>query len=255
MANNAGAEAKSSAIKDIAGEIDTALRMAGKPDRAHHEKGYLKSPLEHYGTAVPVIRKQAMAAWRDHGPLSHQDLLGLVRMLWASPVHEPRMAAVVLLEQRAVDLRSGDLAIVEDMIRGSHTWAYVDGLAAKVAGALFERDDALGPALDRWSKDENFWIRRASMLALLMPLRRGEGDWDRFTRYADEMLHEKEFFIRKSIGWVLRETSKRRPALVRDYVAGRAGRMSGLTFREATKRLPEGDRQALVEARAGEVSA
>jgi 3-methyladenine DNA glycosylase AlkD len=118
-----------------------------------------------------------------------------------------------------------------------------------VAGSLVERHPELGGKLDRWSHDESFWVRRSALLALLGPLRRGAGDWRRFKRYADAMLDEKEFFIRKAIGWVLRETSKKRPERVRDYVAARLDRLSGVTFREAVKRLPDKDRKALQAAR------
>jgi 3-methyladenine DNA glycosylase AlkD len=62
------------------------------------------------------------------------------------------------------------------------------------------------------------------------------------------MLDEKEFFIRKAIGWVLRETSKKRPERVRKYVASRMHRLSGVTFREAVRRLPAADQKALKRA-------
>jgi len=58
--------------------------------------------------------------------------------------------------------------------------------------------------------DDDFWLRRSAMLGLLRPLRAGGGDFERFARYADAMLEEKEFFVRKAIGWVLREVAKRR---------------------------------------------
>ena len=92
---------------------------------------------------------------------------------------------------------SDDIELVERLIRESKTWALVDTLAVSVTGGLIERDPSLCDVLDRWSTDDDFWIRRASMLALLGPLRRGEGDFERFARYADAMLEEKEFFIRK----------------------------------------------------------
>ncbi len=79
-----------------------------------------------------------------------------------------------------------------------------------------------------------------------MPLRRGEGDFERFGRYADQMLEEKEFFIRKAIGWVLRETAKRRPELVADWLAPRVHRASGVTMREAVKPLPAEVRERLL---------
>ena len=96
--------------------------------------------------------------------------------------------------------------------------------------------------------DEDFWVRRSAMLALLIPLRQGEGDFDRFGRYADGMLDEKEFFIRKAIGWVLREVSKKRPNLVFDWIAPRTHRASGVTMREAVKYLPSARQKVLVSA-------
>jgi len=228
--------------------LDEALRAAGDPERAIQEKAYLKSPVDHYGATVPAIRRAALAAVGVEGALSRRRLLGVVRRLWASPVHEQRMAAVILLEEHADLLEPADLALVEKMIRGSFTWAYVDGLAATVAGSLVERHPALSTELDRWAKDASFWVRRGAMLALMGPLRRGAGDWRRFTRYADAMLDEKEFFIRKAIGWVLRETSKKRPERVWKYVSARLARMAGLTFREAVKRLPAADRKTLERA-------
>jgi 3-methyladenine DNA glycosylase AlkD len=96
----------------------------------------------------------------------------------------------------------------------------------------------LTAVLDRWASDEDFWIRRSALLALLGPLRRGSGDFDRFGRYADSMLAERELFIRKAIGWVLRDTGRRRPELVTAWLEPRAERSSGVTLREAVKPLP-----------------
>jgi hypothetical protein len=69
--------------------------------------------------------------------------------------------------------------------------ALVDGLSASVVGGLLQRYPELAETLDRWSTDEDFWIRRSALLALLLPLRRGQGDFARFGRYADAMLEER----------------------------------------------------------------
>ncbi len=134
------------------------------------------------------------------------------------------MVVVELFGVYADRLEVTDMALVEQMLRESGTWALVDGLAASVAGRLVEHHPVLGDVLDRWSIDDDFWIRRSAMLALLVPLRRGGGDFERFSRYADAMLDEKEFFIRKAIGWVLRDTGRKRPAMVFDWLLPRAGR-------------------------------
>jgi 3-methyladenine DNA glycosylase AlkD len=127
----------------------------------------------------------------------------------------------------------------------------VDNLAASVAGHMVERfPRELAPVLDRWAKDGDFWLRRSALLALLLPLRRGAGDFDRFGRYADGMLEEKEFFIRKAIGWVLREAGKKTPARVVAWLLPRAARASGLTVREAFKHLPALDKRRILDAHA-----
>jgi 3-methyladenine DNA glycosylase AlkD len=243
-------------VASIAQGIDAALRAAGDPGRAEGEKRYLKSTLEHYGTSVPAIRRVVKAALSECGALDHDVLTGLVEALWERPVHECRAAAAELLELRCDALGATDIGLLERLIRESRTWALADGLAASVTGPLVERLPELGQVLDRWAQDDDFWVRRAALLALLLPLRRGGGDFERFGRYADAMLEEKQFFIRKAIGWVLRDTSRKRPELVYAWLAPRARRASGVTVREAVKYLPDRERTEIMDsyrARSGRI--
>lgn len=228
--------------------IEDALRKAGTPERATHEKAYLHSELEFTGTPVPVIRKVVRAWCQDWPALTRTELLEVAEALWARPVHECRAAVVELLDTKVALLQARDAAALERLLRDSGTWALVDSLAEHVMGGLVELYPELTAVLDRWAGDGDFWLRRSAMLALLRPLRRGEGDFERFSRYADQMLEEKEFFIRKAIGWILRDTAKRRPALVADWLAPRAHRASGLTVREAVKPLAPEVREQLLAA-------
>lgn len=236
-----------SSPSDLAGEIDAALRAAGDPARAEGERAYLKSSLQHYGTSVPAVRKVAKTV----GRLGHDQLVALVETLWDDVVYERRAVCVELLAASNPSLRVDDAPLLERLLRESGTWALVDALAASVVGALVERDpDGWAPILDRWAADADFWLRRSALLALLVPLRRGGGDFARFARYADAMLDEREFFIRKAIGWVLRDTAKKRPDLVFDWLLPRAARASSITIREAVKPLSEEQRAAISTARA-----
>ena len=158
------------------------------------------------------------------------------------------MVAVLLLEAFQPLLRPADIVLLERMIRQSKTWAFVDELAIVIVGPLVERSPDLLRVLDRWAWDNDFWLRRSAMLALLRPLRRGDGDFRRFARYAERMLEEREFFIRKSIGWILRETGKRRPDVVHAWLLPRAARASGVTIREAVKYLSPAQRAELLTA-------
>jgi 3-methyladenine DNA glycosylase AlkD len=234
--------------KALADLLTDELRAVGDADRAVQEKAYLKSDLEFFGESVWDIRRVAKAFVSGAKPLKREDLTALVEALWAEPVFERRMASVVLLELHPKLLTAADLPLIERLVRESLTWALVDALATDVIGGILARSPAeVTPQLDRWATDPDFWIRRASLLAELQPLRKG-GDLGPFLRRADAMLDEKEFFIRKAIGWVLREVGKRRPAEVVAWVAPRTDRASGVTMREAVKYLPKADAERLMAA-------
>ena len=214
--------------------------------RAIAEKAYLKSDLEFVGVPLPAMRQAVAALKRQHPRLDRATLLDLVERLWKRRVFESRMIAVLLLDTFPSLLTPEDIDMLERLIRESKTWAFVDELAIAITGRLIDRSPDLLATLDRWSTDADFWIRRSSLLALLPPLRRGAGDFRRFARYADGMLEEREFFIRKAIGWVLRETSKKRPELVSRWLLPRAERASGVTVREAVKYLSPAQRAELL---------
>lgn len=226
--------------------IRRTFESLSSEERAINEKRYLKSDLEFIGVPVPKIRGVARDLSRDLAPDDRRGLLALVEMLWGQPVHEFRSLAARLLDLRVDVLGPGDLPLIERMLRESRSWVYVDLLAVRVVGPLLEGHPELEAEMDRWSQDPDFWIRRSALLALLIPLREGRGDWDRFTRYADEMWEEKEFFVRKAIGWVLRDSSKKTPERVIRFVRPRASRASGVTIREAVKYLPEATRDEIL---------
>jgi 3-methyladenine DNA glycosylase AlkD len=220
-------------------EIEARLRAVGTPERAANEKRYLKSELDFLGATMPQVRAAVKDVARSRPELTHDELVTIALALWTKPIHERRMASVLLLARFETLLERGDLALVETLLRQSRTWALVDGVATDVVGRLLARDpDGVTPALDRWAADPDFWVRRASLLAELRPIRDG-GPLDRFVARAEPMLEEREFFIRKAIGWVLREAGKRRPDEVAAWLAPRTGRASGVTMREAVRYLPD----------------
>jgi len=231
--------------------IEAALASLGTPQRAAGSKAYLKSELRFLGNDTATLRQDARR-WRAAHPGWDLDALcGLTEALWRRKVFELRSFALILLVKQLPDLELRHLPFLEQLLRDSHTWALVDEIAPRLVGQLLVRHPReVGRVLDRWAKDADFWIRRAAILSMLLPMRRGDGDWKRFERYADPLLADREFFIRKAIGWVLREAVKADPARVVAFVEPRAGRLSGVTWREATRKLPAREQRRLEVVRA-----
>lgn len=230
----------------IAESMTARLAEQGDPERAIAQKAYLKSDLAHLGCTVPIIRREAKRAARDHA-LDLGSVLDVADALWVEPVHERRLAAIELIRTRAADLTLDHLPRLERILRECRGWALLDPLALEL-GDVLEGDPGT-PVLDRWAADDDFWMRRTALLAHLGPLSAGRGGFDRFAGYADAMLEEKEFFVRKAIGWVLRSAGKRDPERVAAWVLPRAARMSGVTHREAVKYLLPGDVARIAAAR------
>jgi 3-methyladenine DNA glycosylase AlkD len=214
------------------------FREVGTPARAKQERAYLKSDLRFYGASVPEIRRASADFARAHPELSHAELRAIVSALYATDWHDLRSVSIALLGRYEGLLRESDLPWLAGLVRSSNTWAHVDWLAADIIGGVVERNPASLKWLPSWAKDESFWVRRTALLAQLRVLSRGAGDFDLFARLAAGMLEEREFFIRKAIGWILREVSKRRPKLVYRFLREHRDAVSSLSLQEGAKYLP-----------------
>ena len=228
-------------VKGEAARLMGEFRAQADPVRAEREKSYLKSDFVHIGVTVPALRKVAVSAVKAKP--TRDELLALAQVLWdvtdeGRPVHEARMAAVEVLVKRVTLVRPRDLEMAERLVRDSASWVYVDNIAERIVGALVTRVPDLATTLDAWVDDPYMWIRRTAVLALLPGVRTGNPDLERISRFGDALIGEREFFIRKALGWVLREHSKKDPAWVVQWVEPRLDVISGVTLREAVRRLP-----------------
>ena len=225
------------------------LAALGSAERAEGQKRYLHSDLTHFGLRVPVLRQVTRQVLHEQR-LGLPERMELVEELWRQPVFDLRLAAVQVLDHSTRDLDVSHLALIERLIGQAGTWALVDPMAVDVTGAIVQRFPQARPVLDRWITSSNFWIRRGALLGQLRRLRADPdpATFEAFATYADRVLDEQEFFIRKAIGWVLREVGKRNASLVIQWLAPRTHRASGVTMREAVKYLPADDAARLMDA-------
>ncbi|MBI4934853.1 MAG: DNA alkylation repair protein [Actinobacteria bacterium] len=219
-------------------ELYETLRELGTAQRAAAERAYLKSTLRHLGVPVPAVRRVVRTWVRHHPVVTSDDIFGLADELWDRPVHETRLAAIELLVAVPGAVTAVRLPWLEARLRECHTWALVDPLAGVVADLACRDSESVLPVLDRWVTDHDFWVRRAAVLALRSLLRHGD-QLDRLFAYAEQLLPETEFFIRKVLGWVLREEAPRHPREVSAWLRAHMADMNLVTLREPLRKLPD----------------
>lgn len=217
------------------------------PVRAANEKRYLKSPYKFFGVTLPFIEKMAKDFKKESKAVGREEVIELARRLWASEYHQEKTLAIKLLDQYHEYLDMDSMPFLEKMLSEATGWDHLDETAIHLVGAVLEKDKKAYNYLKMWSKSDNFWMRRASLIAQILPFRKGKGDIKLLFKLAEGMLGEKEFFIRKAIGWTLRDLSKTNPEAVFDYLMTIKGRASGLTLREGSKRLPEKQKAIVME--------
>ncbi len=227
----------------LAAAIRAALVAGADPDRAAQQQAYMKSALPYRGLSSPQLRTALRPLLAEHRFTDREDWESCVHGLWDGATHrEEWYAAIALLRDPAyrawVDPRL--LPLLEHLLRTGAWWDVVDEISAHLVGQVLldSRPEVTG-VIDDWSVDGHLWVRRSAMLAQLRHKERT--DTDLLERVLDGNLDDttygREFFIRKALGWALREHARTDPAWVRDYLRTRAGRLSGLSVREASKHL------------------
>lgn len=216
----------------LADTIRAALATAADPERAVGQQAYMKSAMPFYGVPVPEVRRIARTAAK--GVTDAAALRATARELWdEASRREERYAAMALLALRSVPADSELIPLVEHMVRTGQWWDVTDELAHRLADAHDARPGETAALVRTWSTDDDFWIRRIAILSQLG--RRDRVDRDLLAEVIAPNIADREFFIRKAIGWALREFARVDPDWVRAYVEGHP--LSPLSTREALKHL------------------
>ena len=197
----------------------------------------MKSTLRFHGIDAAQLRAECAAFCKAHPDIDRDQLIAYATALFATDAFDLRSAAIALLERKGMLLQGSDARWLAELARAGACWAHVDFLATAVIDRLLERGGGVAAWARVWASDDSFWVRRVALLCQLRALRRGAGDFEVFAEIAAPMLGETEFFIRKAIGWVLREVSKKRPELSYRFLARHRDDASGLTLREGGKYL------------------
>jgi 3-methyladenine DNA glycosylase AlkD len=217
--------------------IRSRLQAAADPGRAAGAQAYMKSQMPFLGVRVPEVRRIVKAAAADHPPESLAELQSTVLALWRSAgCREERYAAIELTGLKLAAGELSMLALYEEIIRTGAWWDLVDGVAHRLGALLQAHRSELTPVLGRWSRDKDFWVRRAAITAQLGA--KAATDTALLAAVIEANISDPEFFIRKAIGWALRQYARTDPAWVRAFVQRHWEDLSPLSRTEALRNLP-----------------
>jgi hypothetical protein len=155
-----------------AGEfVDATLQGEGDWHRADEAKSRLGGDLRFYGASIGAVRGTIRDAGRRYRGLAHDEIAALSSELWAEPVFERRLAAIVLLQSNVRLLLNSDLTRIEGFLRDARVNALADPLVVDVVRPLLQGLSGPGrkraeAVIGRWARDDNVWLRRAALLAM-----------------------------------------------------------------------------------------
>lgn len=224
--------------RELLEAVRSQLRDMADPERAAGAQAYMKSAIPSLGVRVPEVRRLAAGAVVRYPFDSAEQVRDTVLELWRTAgFREERYAAIDLTAGRLVATDLQMLPVYEEIIRDGAWWDFADGVAGRICTLLQANRQEMTAVILGWSTDPDFWIRRASLTAQLKA--KANTDPELLRRVIEVNLADPEFFIRKAIGWALREYAKSAPDWVAEFVARHQGSISPLSRREALKNLPK----------------
>jgi 3-methyladenine DNA glycosylase AlkD len=214
------------------------LAAAADPGRATGMQAYMKSVMPYHGVRMPDLRVICKRVFDEHPLGSCKEWQAAVLGLWrGARFREERYAAMELAaHRRHRECRTpAILPMYEEMIVTGAWWDYVDEIAHLVGQLLRSNPKQMRPVMRAWSKDRDLWKRRVSIICQLSF--KQDTDLELLYSNIEPNLADRDFFIRKAIGWALRQYAWTDPREVARYVRANEARLSGLSRREALKNI------------------
>jgi 3-methyladenine DNA glycosylase AlkD len=209
------------------------FRAAADPAAAGPMRAYMRDQFPYLGLPAPRQRALARQVLAGIGAPTEADLRVLALACWKLPEREFQYFACDLLRRYAAVCSPRFLATAKGLVTTKPWWDTVDTLAPYLVGSLVRRHPELASTMDAWAAAEDPWLVRTAILYQLTY--RADTDAARLFGYCAAQAGHRDFFIRKAIGWALREYAKTEPDAVRGFVDAHSTQLSGLSIREALK--------------------
>ncbi len=222
-------------MQPITKYIKNELKQHGDAIKAPQMQAYMKTDQPFYGVQSKLRKQIFRDAIRKYPIISQEEWEEVILELWNGIHREEMYQALEVAERYKKYHDESAWVLFEKLLRSATNWDTVDWLSLNLIGRLVEQYRHFEKNLWEWTDDENFWVRRASLLAHLK--HKEKTNIKLLSQTILKLAHEKEFFIRKAIGWVLRQYSYTDPDWVVQFVRQYKDKLSGLSKREALKAI------------------
>jgi 3-methyladenine DNA glycosylase AlkD len=208
---------------------------AADPVRATGVRAYMRNQFEHLGITNPRLTELNREVLAGLAPPAEADLVDVALGCWAKPEREYQYFACTYLRKYVGVGSPSLLNAVRKLITTKSWWDTVDTLAARTVGPLVAAHPSLVDTMDAWINDENMWVARTAILHQLRYKERT--DAERLFQYCTAQAAHEDFFIRKAIGWALREYAYTDSDAVRAYLEAHRTILAPLSVREASRHI------------------
>ncbi len=215
--------------------LEASFEAAANRERAKEMARYMKDKFAFFGIQAASRRALQRQAFSRAPEPSEADVVRLTKLCWRKKQREFQYFGADYVRQYVRVCSEDFLDHLGFLITNKSWWDTVDALAAHGVGALARRYPSVADQMNTWIDSDDIWIARTALLCQLNF--KADTDAERLFALCERRMHDDEFFIRKAIGWSLREYSKTDPHAVRDFVAKHDADLSGLSKREALKWL------------------
>jgi len=220
-------------------DLSRRLRAVADPAKAPAMQAYMKSEMPYLGVQTTPLRAVCKEAFTGIAFRDSTAWRRAVLEIWrAAEFREERYAAIELVNHRSARafLRLDALTMLREMIVSGAWWDYVDAIASGPLFRVLENDrPATSAVLRQWAHGDDMWLRRSAIICQLPA--KASTDPGLLYDCIEPSLGSREFFLRKAIGWALRQYARTDAAEVARYVTANEDRLSPLSRREALKHI------------------